>query len=71
MVRCWAAPNGQTVAWTIFRAVYDVLGNANNVKTSDGRIVTSLAESAGQDGEDPDTGWAFVTGFFNMVLAES
>lgn len=71
-VRVWARPNDNANAHQVYRSCYDLMHGANMVSFGDsGMIISSLAASLPQDGSDPDTGWATVTGFFSIKFVET
>lgn len=72
IIKVWTQPNTQTLAWQVFRAVFDAINGANMVdRGMDGRVLTCLAENTGQAGGDPDTGWVTVTGVFVLNVVQT
>lgn len=68
-VTVWADVDRYQDAREVYREVHDWLHAKNMVDFGDlGTVLSSVEESHGQDITDPDTAWATVVVFFNMVI---
>lgn len=70
-VRIWAGVEQGMLARQVYSAVRSLIhGKTNIAIPNTGYIMRCLEAVAGQDVTDPDTGWATVLGFFQLMARE-
>jgi hypothetical protein len=69
MIRVWAGANEYLKAHQLYSCVYDGIHTATNLDfgANVGYMMRCLEVIAGQDVTDPDTGWATVVAFYNLM----
>lgn len=67
-VRVWAGPDRFADANEAYAAVYDLMHGANNVPLDSGFVMSSIEATQPQDLVDPDTGWASVLAFYQLMI---
>ena len=66
-IRVWAGVEQYLSASQLYSAVRDVMHGAEMVQLADGFVIRCIETVPGQDVTDPDTGWATVFGFFQLM----
>lgn len=68
-VTCWAGVNQFVLAREVYGAVFAALHGLNDIDFGDdGRLISCVEESVGQDITDPDAGWVTVVNSFQLRL---
>src|SRR4051812_19359406 len=67
-VRVWAGIEQYALARQIYGAVRDLIHGGQNVDFgADGHVIRCIEVTSGQDVTDPDTGWATVLAFYQLM----
>lgn len=71
-IKIWAAPMKYQLARQVYGVISDLIHCANNIDLSpDGVVLSGQANGTGQDVDDPDSGYATVVGFFDVMMVPS
>ena len=70
-VRVWADVEQYQLARQVYAAVAAQINGKDNVKLSSGYLMRSIAVTAGQDVTDPETGWATVIAFYQVMVRDN
>jgi hypothetical protein len=67
-IRIWANVGQYKLARQIYGAVRDLIHGGQNVDFgADGHVIRCIEVTSGQDVTDPDTGWATVLAFYQLM----
>lgn len=67
-IRIWANVGQYKLARQIYGAVRDLIHGGQSVDFgADGHVIRCIEVTSGQDVTDPDTGWATVLAFFQLM----